>query len=470
MVIWPPVGVSLAALIIFGRRLWPGILIGALLLSLDYSVAWAGKLGIAIGSTLEAVVGVTLLIRVADFRPNLERMRDGVAFLLIGVLGCTMISATIGLASIFLAGDTDVSRLGPVWLLWWLSNVGGALVLTPVLLMLVYGTPSWGSLAGRFETWFVLTLLLTLSLLAFFGPDLGLLSFATAVTPFAVLVWAGTRLGPRGATVASFLIVGVAMIATGTGFGPYVTGSATEAMFLLWPYSIFSGVTAFTLASVVEQRNYADRKYRSEASERLRHEKQKLLLLERERLTREMHDGLGGQLVSILAMVERGLATPNEVAEGLRRAIDDIRIVIDSLDPTTTDLPTSLGKLRARLEPLLRRNGITLTWSVDNHLARNVLGPEAVLHLLRIIQAAMTNTLRHANASSIELSITSVGKGQRHLLISIRDDGCGFPADRTVSGRGIENMRSRAKELDAELRIEDKVSGTWIKLAIPLDD
>ena len=468
LVIWPPMGLSLAALIIFGRHLWPGILIGSLLVNLALPVAWTAQLGIAIGSTLEALVGVTLLTRVADFRPTLERTRDGVAFLLIGVLGCTTISATIGTASTILSGDTDVARLGPVWLIWWLGDVGSALVLTPVLLMLVYGTPSWRSLARRLETWLVLAILLTLSLFAFFGTDLGLLSFATAVTPFAVLVWAGTRLGPRGATMASFLIVSIAMIATGIGSGPYVTGTATEAMFLLWPYSIFSGMMAFILAAVVEQRNLADRKYRTEETERLRAEKQKLLLLERERFTREIHDGLGGQLVSVLAMVERGQAAPSEVAEGLRRAIDDIQIVIDSLDPKTTDLLASLGKLRARLEPLLQRNGIALAWSVDEKLARTTFTPEVVLHLLRIIQESVTNTLRHANANDVEMEITLADDEPRHIHLWICDNGRGLPTSPATGGRGFGNMTKRAEELGAEIRIEDTGSGTLIDLVLPL--
>ena len=94
--IWPPTGLSLAAVILFGRHLWPGIFIGMRLVGLSSSVGWIPLVGIAIGNTLEAVVGVTLLIRVADFRPNLARIGDGIAFLLIGVLGCTVIGSTIG--------------------------------------------------------------------------------------------------------------------------------------------------------------------------------------------------------------------------------------------------------------------------------------------------------------------------------------------------------------------------------------
>jgi len=465
--IWPPTGLSLAALILFGRRLWPGIFIGALLLSLGgTSSSGIPATAIAIGNTLEALVGATLL-RVAGFRPNLERMQDGMAFLLIGVLGCTTISATIGVTANLIFGYTEATEFGLVWLNWWLGDAGGALILTPVLLMVMHGTPSWGSLVRRLESWLVLALLLATSLFAFFSSGLERLVFPASVASFPILVWAGTRLGPRGAVMASFLTILIATIATGAGFGPAALGTRNEATLLLWAYAMFVGISALTLAAVVGQRNAADLRYRSEEAARLRIEKQKLLLEERERLTREMHDGLGGQLVSVLSMVERGLADRSEVAESIRRAIDEIRIVIDSLDPHMTDLPTSLGKLRSRLEPLLRRNGIVLSWSLEDIPGLEAFRSEAVLHVLRIVQEAVTNTLRHADADRVEVKITGSSDEPRQLHISVRDDGRGLPWQTPSGGRGIKNMKFRAEELGAVLQIKGAGSGLQIDLAIP---
>jgi len=465
--VWPPAGLSLAALILFGRHLWPGVFLGMMLVRLSSPLGWMPMMGIGIGHTLEAVVGVTLLVRVADFRPNLERLRDGAAFLLIGVVGCTTVGATIGSVSVLLSGNIEVAEFGRVWGNWWTGASGGVLVLTPILLMLVHGTPSWGSLVRRRESWFALVALLATSSFVFFGPDLGVLGFAASVAPFTVLVWAGTRLGPRGAVIASFLSIVIATLATGAGVGPFVVETRTETMFLLWSYSIFIGVAAFTLAAVSEQRDAAERRYRSEEAERLRVEKQQLLLLERERLAREMHDGLGGHLVSALSMVERGSANSGEVAEALRRAIDDVSIVIDSIDPHTTDLATSLGKLRSRLEPLLRRNGIDLSWRLDEISGLDAFPAEAALHVLRIIQEAVTNTLRHAGADSAEVRIVCTGDETRRLHVSIRDDGRGLPMPMSSNGRGINNMKSRAEELGAALQIDGTSSGTRIDLTVP---
>ena len=136
--VWPPTGLSLAALILFGLRLWPGIFIGTMLVNAGSPLGWMPSLGIASGNTLEAVVGVTLLIRVADLRLDMKRMRDIVTFLLIGVLGCTTLSATIGTSSLALAGTLESGSFWRVWLIWWMGNAGGALILTPILLIMMF--------------------------------------------------------------------------------------------------------------------------------------------------------------------------------------------------------------------------------------------------------------------------------------------------------------------------------------------
>ena len=206
---------------------------------------------------------------------------------------------------------------------------------------------------------------------------------------------------------------------------------------------------------------------RTEA-DRLRSQKEMLLLLERERITREMHDGLGGQLVSTIAMLERGRSTQSEVAEALRRALDDMRIMIDSLDPATTDLPTSLGKLRARLEPLLRRNGIRLEWQIENGLDLDVFPSEQSLHILRIIQEAVTNAILHAEASEVSVGIRLADTADDILSIEIYDDGRGFRPEAHPRGRGIGHMKSRAENLGGELQFDGEASGTRIELRIPI--
>jgi signal transduction histidine kinase len=227
------------------------------------------------------------------------------------------------------------------------------------------------------------------------------------------------------------------------------------------------GVTALTMAAALAQRDSAEARRERETAERLRVEREHLLAHERERITREMHDGLGGQLVSVLSMVQRGNASANEVAEAIRRALDDMRIVIDSLEAKETGFTELLGKLRARLEPLLRRNGLRFEWRVEDIPALDSFEPEQSLHALRIIQEAVSNAIQHARASVVGISIAPSGTCNDMIEIEIRDDGVGLTFGDRPNGRGVHNMKVRADALGADLRIEAADPGRRVVLLIP---
>lgn len=194
-------------------------------------------------------------------------------------------------------------------------------------------------------------------------------------------------------------------------------------------------------------------------------ERDRVLHEERARIMREMHDGLGGQLVSALAMVEGSDQKEPAVAASLRTALSDMRTVIDSLDPRVADIATVLGLLRTRIAPLLAAREVAIRWRVGDLPARSHLGPEQHLHLLRILQEAFTNAVQHARASEIELR-TKLDAQQ--LVILVRDDGCGFTGTADGSGRGLANMRRRAEALGAGLAIEPAEPGTRVVLTLPL--
>jgi signal transduction histidine kinase len=192
-------------------------------------------------------------------------------------------------------------------------------------------------------------------------------------------------------------------------------------------------------------------------------ERAQVLAHERERLMREMHDGLGGQLVSALSLAEAA-DTPREVlSAALRGALDEMRVVIDSLDPQVEDLGQLLGQLRARLEPMLRRSGLHFAWDVGRGHALPRLGPEQSLHVLRILQEAITNVVKHAGASEVRVSTRADGAG---VALAIEDDGRGLLAG-AAGGRGIANMQARARTLGAKLRVSALAAGTRVELALP---
>ena len=257
--IWPPTGLGLAALVLYGRRLWPGVFIGALAVNLTVGTTIAAALGISIGNTLEAVVGALLLARVGRFHPGFARLRDVLVFGALGVGACTILSATVGVLSLSVTGALAGKDALEVWLIWWLGDVGGAALVAPVLLVAARGRPGWRALGSRRETW-VVAALVTVSGLAAFLPH-GLASWISlflSFLPFPFLIWAGLRLGPRGAVLAAALLGAIAVLGTASGGGAFIGGSEQSSLLVLWAYLTVVGAAAAMLAAAVAERDEAE--------------------------------------------------------------------------------------------------------------------------------------------------------------------------------------------------------------------
>jgi len=193
-------------------------------------------------------------------------------------------------------------------------------------------------------------------------------------------------------------------------------------------------------------------------------ERQQAVADERERLMRDMHDGVGSELMTTLNAFERGRLTTEQVGELLRGCIDDLRLVIDSLDVGEAGLATALANLRYRLEPRLAAAGMQLDWRVDPQ-AGAWLAPGGVLHILRVVQEALTNALKHARATRLAVRVT---EAEGALDVEISDDGSGIAPDRrSVDGRGLANMRQRAQSLGGELETIALSPGTRVQLRLP---
>jgi signal transduction histidine kinase len=175
--------------------------------------------------------------------------------------------------------------------------------------------------------------------------------------------------------------------------------------------------------------------------ERMRElEAERVVTEERERIMREVHDGMGSQLVSTLAMVEHQSSSTDAVADALRGALDDMRVMIDSLDPDVDDIPAALGMLRMRLGPRIERQGLRFRWMVRDLPSAPRLTPSQLLHVLRIVQESITNVLRHARAKVIEVS---TGEREGGVFVRVRDDGQG------------DHRRAFRTELELAIRVDE---------------
>jgi signal transduction histidine kinase len=192
-------------------------------------------------------------------------------------------------------------------------------------------------------------------------------------------------------------------------------------------------------------------------------ERASAIAAERQRMMSEMHDCIGAQLIATLDLAEHAATPKVEIARGLREVLDGLRLTIDSLEPSEDDLATVLGNLRYRLEGRLRRQGIALDWQVGDLPRLPSLTPHNVLHILRIMQEAFTNIVKHARATSVTVG-TACTAG--HVVIRVADDGCGFAVGNR-EGRGLASMRRRARTLGADLSFAPSPHGTTLSLALP---
>ncbi len=197
-------------------------------------------------------------------------------------------------------------------------------------------------------------------------------------------------------------------------------------------------------------------------------ENERILAKERERLTREIHDGMGGHLVSTLAMIESGKADLKTVGDAIKDSLNDLRMMIDSMDIAEDDLPTLLGMFRMRITPRLNNSSLGLEWHIDDIPPIPDFGPREALHVLRILQEAITNVIKHARANTVRLSTRAQQQsdGSTMVVIELSDNGSGLPSQ-AETGNGLKNMQFRASQIGAHVEMDSDVSGTRMRLMLP---
>jgi signal transduction histidine kinase len=195
---------------------------------------------------------------------------------------------------------------------------------------------------------------------------------------------------------------------------------------------------------------------------------QRVLEAERRRLTRDMHDGLGSQLVHALNLVRHGdrPVDPAVVASMLSHALDELRLTLDSLEPVEGDLPAVLGTLRQRIEPALEAAGIELDWQVQSVPPVAGLEAQGVMHLFRCLQEVFANVVKHAHSDRVTVR-TWVQDGR--VCLSVSDNGVGLGARAAClppGGRGLRNIQLRTQEMGAEVRFDDAKPGTCVSFLL----
>lgn len=219
-------------------------------------------------------------------------------------------------------------------------------------------------------------------------------------------------------------------------------------------------------ASLEQQVQERERRLSDIYDQRLVHERSAAVTQERERLLADMHDSLGAGLSTTQLLLRQGHLSTQDAAHMVQECIDDLRLVFDVSANLEQDLHSLVVDVRYRLESRLAAVGLQTQWTLALD-GMPTLGSSDCLQLMRIVQEALSNAMRHARARHIQVSLQWFAS-DRQLLLRVCDDGVGIPIPSPATGRGLANMARRAHALGAELDVRGAHPGTEVELRLSL--
>ena len=256
--VWAPTGIALAAFLIIGRRVWPAVLLGAFVVNVTTAGGVATSLGIAVGNTLEGLLGSWLVARYAGGRKAFDSNRDLFRFVLLAAVVSTAVSPTLGVTSLVLGGVARWQDYGAIWLTWWLGDMGGDIVVAPLILIWV-ASPREPWPYARVVEGVALLLITALTGQLVFGRVLpGSPHLPLGFLCMPMLMWAAFRFGRLASAGVVALFYVIAVHGTLLGSGPFARPSPNESLLLLQAFTCVVSVTTLTLATVVFERRHVE--------------------------------------------------------------------------------------------------------------------------------------------------------------------------------------------------------------------
>lgn len=471
--IWPPAGLGIAALYLWGMRWWPGvfiaeIVVNAELLAGPHALPLGSLLGQQAGNMTEVVVGALLLLRLIGPRAAVDRAEQ-VGGLFAALAIATAISATVGMVSMLAGGVIGAGEAPTFWRTWWLGDVAGALVVVPLML-------AWASDPGgawrRLRSAEGAVLIATV---AAFGALAVSTSEPVTYVVFPALIWAASRFGTPGATLSIAIATGVAIGITANDVGPFFKQPIDHRTLSTQVYIVVTAMTTLFLAAMVSERERATRQL-----DRAKRREGEQAMQERHRIARDLHDSVSQALFSTLLharTAEKALAQDSTHSDGrLARDLGAIGELTLTAQTEIRNLISELGRdpLADGLVPALVGHATTLVRgegpAIEVHApeGRLPLAPRTKAQVFAIGREALGNVVKHAQASTAWISVE---ERPGRVVVEIRDDGLGFEPDMDHPGHfGLESMRSRAAEIGAQLSITSSPGrGTVVRIEAPAE-
>ncbi len=249
--VWPPSGIALAAILLGGYRLWPGIVLGEFASSLVAGLALPAVVLLAADNTAKVLLAVWLLKRFVGFRNSMERVRDVIGLAVVGALLTTAAGAALGVACHMVFSGLAPAAAAGFWFTWWLADATGVLLLTPAILTWANWRTGGVSVRRLAEGGALAVTLVVITLLVFTGR----LHQPYLIAP--VLVWAALRFGQRGTATAIVLVSSLGIAMTSKGMGPFVLAEPTPSLLSLQAFLGVVAVTAMLLSAILAERQAA---------------------------------------------------------------------------------------------------------------------------------------------------------------------------------------------------------------------
>ena len=252
--VWPGTGIALAAMLLLGSKVWPGVFVGALLANLTTAGSTATSLGIALGNTFEGLIGAYLLNTFANGRNVFDRARDILKFVFLVATLSSVVSATLGVTSLFLGSYIHAQDFASVWFTWWLGNTIGSTLLTPLIVLWSVNHRIRWNLSRILEATLFFVAFTVISVLVFGGLiPLSRQNYPLEFLCIPFFLWTAFRFGQRETVTTVAVLSAIAIAGTVHGYGPFATSGAAESLLLLQCFLGVTAVMSLVLAAIVAE-------------------------------------------------------------------------------------------------------------------------------------------------------------------------------------------------------------------------
>ncbi len=418
--VWLPTGIAFAALLLWGKRYWPAVALAAISVNLWTGAPVLVALGMGIGNTLEAVIGVTLFRRFAGVDTRLDNIRHVTVLVVCVGLISTMFSATIGVGSLYLGQMVKSDGLLSTWWAWWIGDVLSALVVAPLLIVWSRPPVFEKSFSRRIEGLVLGFLVIALSLAVFSPwPFRDLHQYIQLYWVFLLLIWATLRFGQHANVLLTMVLSTIAIIGTLMGHGPYYGSTVSENLLLLQLFMSAVALSGLFFGALGREKDDAIRlrtDFISIASHELRTPVTGI------NISIDVLKGLGihenPNVGSAMDSLERQTKKLSTLVESLLNVaqIESGNLILEKKE---TDISELVHRVADNLKELRERKGCELNLEIQP-LVRGVVSPYGIEQVLTNL---VMNSLKYGQGKPITITLAETGTG---ATLSVQDHGQGI--------------------------------------------